>query len=165
MDTSTTAPAQRPTLLTIICILSFISGLWGAIDGFRTAFTDKAQKDLEAARAQIDQVMDQVQGPGAEFAQQMIEQGITLAESTAANARPIGLTALVLALISLYGVWLMWNLRKQGFWYYTLAAILGLIVPLFFIGFSTLSIMGLGMGAVISLIFIILYAVNLKHMH
>lgn len=160
-----TAPAQRPTLLTIVCILSFIGGLWGAIDGFRTAFTDKAQLDLAEAREEVEGAMADVQGPGAEFAQRMMEQGIALAETAAANARPLGITAIVLALISLYGVWLMWNLRKQGFWFYTLAAIGGIIVPLYFLGFSTLAVLGLGIGALISIVFIILYAVHLKHMH
>ena len=53
MDPS--APVQRPTLLTIVCILSFIGGLWGAIDGIRTGFTNKAQDDLAEARAAIEE--------------------------------------------------------------------------------------------------------------
>lgn len=163
-DTYTPAPAQRPTLLTIICILSFIGGLWGAIEGFRTGFTSKAQDDLAQAKATIEESMAQLQGQGGEFAQSMMEQGIAIAEKTAENAKPLGISGLVLALISLYGVWLMWNLRKQGFWFYTIAAILGLLIPLYFLGFSTVAIMGLGFGAFISLVFIILYGVNLKHM-
>ncbi len=165
MDTTATTPTQRPTLLTVVCILSFIGGLWGAIDGFRTGFTSKAQDDLAKARVELEGAMEQLQGQGGAFAQNMMEQGMVMAEQAAEQARPLGITGLVLSLISLYGVWLMWNLRKQGFWFYTLAAILGVIVPLFFLGFSTVAIMGLGVGALISIVFIILYAVNLKYMH
>ncbi len=163
MDPS--APVQRPTLLTIVCILSFIGGLWGAIDGIRTGFTNKAQDDLAEARAAIEEGMSQLQGQGGEFAQKLMEEGIVMTEKAAEHAKPMGIAALALSLLSLYGVWLMWNLRKQGFWYYTLAAVLGLVVPLYFLGFNMLAIMGLGFGAFVSILFIILYAVNLKHMH
>lgn len=160
-----TAPAQRPTLLTIICILSFIGGLWGALDGLRTGFTDKAQTDLAEARTIMEESMAQLQGQGSPFAQKLMEEGIAMSEKIAEHAKPLGITALVLSLLSLYGVWLMWNLRKQGFWYYTLAAILGVLVPLYFLGFSMVAVMGLGFGAFVSILFIVLYAVNLKHMH
>lgn len=160
----TTAPSQRPTLLTIVCILSFIGGLWGAIDGFRTGFTNKAQEDLEVAKAAIEESMAQMQGQGGEFAEKLMEQGISLAEKAAEHAKPIGISAFVLSLLGLYGVWLMWNLRKQGFWFYTVASIVGLVIPLYFLGFNMVAIMGLGLGAFISILFIVLYAVNLKHM-
>ena len=109
--------------------------------------------------------MAQLQGQGGAFAQKLMEEGIALSEKAAEHAKPLGITALVLSLISLYGVWLMWNLQKQGFWYYTVASILGVLVPLYFLGFNMVAIMGLGFGAFVSILFIVLYAVNLKHMY
>lgn len=164
MHTDHTAPAQRPTFLTVLCILSFIGGLWGVVEGFRTGFTDKAQQDLEQARVEIEEAMGAMQGQESEFAQRIMEQGMIMAEQAAAQAKSLGIVGLVTSLISLLGVWMMWNLRKTGFWVYTLAALVGLIAPLYFLGFSTMAFIALGFGGLVSIVFIILYAVNLKHM-
>ncbi len=59
----------------------------------------------------------------------------------------------------------MWNLQKQGFTIYTAATIIGLLFPLFFLGFNFMSIMALGMGGFFGVLFIVLYGLNLKHMH
>lgn len=33
MNTNPAAPATRPTLLTVLCIISFIMGAWGVVSG------------------------------------------------------------------------------------------------------------------------------------
>ena len=156
-------PAQRPTFLTVLCILSFIGGTWGVIDGYRTGFTDKAQQDLEKARTAIEEAMDTM-GDGGGFARRMMEEGMAMAELGAENAGPLGGSGLVLSLLGLAGVWMMWNLKRIGFWVYTVASLGGLIAPLAILGSSMLVIMSLGLGGLFTLLFIILYAVNLKHM-
>jgi hypothetical protein len=59
----------------------------------------------------------------------------------------------------------MWNLKKNGFWIYVVAAVGGLVVPMVFLGGGLLTALGVGFMGLISVVFIILYAVNLKHMH
>ena len=76
-----------------------------------------------------------------------------------------GIAGIVLSLLSVSGVWLMWNLKKSGFWLYLLATIGGLVVPLIFLGGGWLALASVGFVGFFSLIFIILYAVNLKYMH
>lgn len=163
MDQYAPVPAQRPTFLTVLCILSFIAGAWGVFDGYRTGFTDKAQRDLEEARTAIEEAMEQM-GEAPAFAQRMMEEGLALAELGATHAQTLGISSLVLSALSLFGVWLMWNLKRNGFWIYTAAGIVGLIVPIAVMGASSLVILGLGVGGLFTLLFIILYAVNLKHM-
>ncbi|MCB9179082.1 MAG: hypothetical protein H6590_06630 [Flavobacteriales bacterium] len=160
------APAakQRPTLLTILCILSFIFGAFGLYSGFSTAFTDQPKQDYEEAKVEMEKQMAEVQGPGAEMAQKMMDQALAMAEKQVENATPLGISGLLLSAISLLGVWMMWNLRKTGFWLYLVATIAGLIVPIVFLGASLMTFLGVGFMGVIALIFIILYAVNLKHM-
>lgn len=160
------APAgkERPTLLTILCILSFLFGAYGLYSGFSTAFTDQPKKDLEESRIELEKQMADVQGPGAEMAQKMMDQALAMAEKQVENATPIGISGLLLSAISLLGVWMMWNLKKTGFWLYVLASVASLIVPIVFLGGGLMTFLGVGFMGVIALIFIILYAVNLKHM-
>ena len=95
----------------------------------------------------------------------MLDSAEKMAEKSAAAAKPMGYTTIVLALLSLFGVWQMWNLRKSGFWAYLLASIAGLIMPIIFLGGGLMTILGVGVVGLFSVLFIILYGVNLKHMH
>jgi len=160
-DTVTTN--QRPTFLTILCILSFLAGIWGIYGGIQSSFTDKPQRDLEEARTEMEEAMDQM-GEASGMVANMMESAMALAESTAVNAQNLGYVAIATSLLSLLGVWLMWNLRRMGFGIYVVASLLGLLLPFAFLGFSTVALIGLGFGAFITIVFIILYAVNLKHM-
>jgi len=165
MSTDTTT-GQRPTLLTVICILSFIAGAFGLWSGFQNAFTDAPQRELEEAKAQIQESMDQMGDAAASnpMVSRMMEDGLAMAKTAAEKAKPIGYTNLALTLLGLLGVWQMWNLKKNGFWLYLIASIGGLIAPLVFLGTSMVAIMSVGLIGLISIVFIILYAVNLKHM-
>lgn len=113
---------------------------------------------MEQARADLG---DNAEGMAGRF----LDSAMEVTEKAVANAVPIGVAGIILALISLLGVWQMWNMRKSGFWLYLLAAVGGLIVPLVFLGGSILAILSVGIGGFISLVFIILFAVNLKYMH
>lgn len=163
MDQYAPVPAQRPTFLTVLCILSFIAGAWGVFDGYRTGFTDKAQRDLEEARTTIEEAMEQMSG-GSGLAERMMEEGLAAAEQTVQHAQPIGISGLALSALSLFGVWLMWNLKRNGFYLYVLAGIGGLIAPISILGTSSVVIMGMGISGFFTVLFIVLYAVNLKHM-
>ncbi len=164
MNTNPGAPAPRPTLLTVICIISFIMGAWGIISGLmnmtkdQTAVVAEAQAKMEEAKAQLG---DQASG----VAGQMMDSGLELTNRAAEHAVPIGVAGIILSLLSLFGVWRMWNLQKSGFWLYLLASVIGLVVPLYFLGTSLLAIASIGFVGFFSLVFIILYAVNLKYMH
>jgi hypothetical protein len=94
----------------------------------------------------------------------MMEQGMESAIRAAEQAVPMGIANLILTIAGLLGVWMMWNLRKQGFYIYTLASIAGLAVPFIFLGGGLITLLAVGFGGFIALVFIILYALNLKHM-
>ncbi len=68
------------------------------------------------------------------------------------------IVSLVLSGASLFGAIKMWGLKKMGFYIYTIAQVLMIIVPLFFsMPFSAFS-------TIITALFIVLYFINLKHM-
>jgi len=156
-DMTMDAP-KRPTLLTVLCILSF--RLW---DGYKNAFTDAPQKALEEAKAQVQESMDQL-GSDNPMAGMMNDM-IATAEKGVENAKTLGYSNLAFSLISLAGVWMMWNLKKTGFWLYLLASIGGLAVMFSVLGggglFANITSI---LAVVITAVFIILYGVNLKHM-
>lgn len=164
MNTTTAAPA-RPTLLTVICILSFVAGAFGLWSGIKNAFTDAPQTELQEARAQMEEAMAQVGDSGNDMVSKMMESAMTMAEKAAENAKQIGYANIILSLLSLFGVWQMWNLKKSGFWMYLLASVASLLVPVFFLGGGMMTLLSLGIGGFITIVFVILYAVNLKHMH
>lgn len=136
--------AKRPTFLTVLCILSFIAAgisIIGLIIGMGAkgaiASTDI---DLNAAM--------EAQGAPSEAMSQM----------NAAFGWPNLIASIVLTIVSLVGVIMMWKLQKKGFFVYAAASVLGLIVPLIFgVSFSVF-------GAIIAILFIVLYGLNLKHL-
>ena len=161
--TTTTGAATRPTLLTVICILSFLGGIWGLWEGYKGAFTDGPQRELEEAKAKLQESIEQM---GADNPMAgMMEEAIDLQEKSMEKAKPMGYSNLAFSLISLAGVWLMWNLKKTGFWLYLLAALGGLGVMFWVMGGGGLLANIASLVAVlITIVFIILYGVNLKHM-
>jgi hypothetical protein len=165
MNEMNTGAPQRPTMLTVICILSFIAGVWGLWGGVQSAFTDAPQREFEEAKVAMDEAMAQVGDQGNEMVTKMMDSAMVMAEKSVEQAVPMGYTNIALSLLSLFGVWLMWNLKKNGFWMYLVAAVGGLVAPMVFLGGGLLTLMGVGFMGLISVIFIILYAVNLKHMH
>ncbi len=161
-DTNTTG--TRPTLLTVLCILSFVFGGIGLISGLM-GLTKDPQADLDQARAQMEEAMAQTGGDAPAFVTNMLNDSIAMLEKQAANHMAITIVGLLCTILSLYGVWKMWNLQKQGFTFYVIATIISLLSTFYFLGFSTTVLFGAGLVGVISLVFILLYASQLKHMH
>lgn len=164
-NTSTLSAAlPRPTLLTVICIISFIMGAIGIYSGVKNLIMDPV-----AERAKLEQTMaEQVAKIGDnsnEMTTRLMDSAHEVGVKGIENAKPIGIAGVVLSLLSLFGVWQMWNLKKSGFWLYLLATIGGLAVPLVYLGGGMLALASVGFVGFFSVIFVILYAVNLKHMH
>ncbi|MGB0886479.1 MAG: hypothetical protein ACPGSL_00035 [Vicingaceae bacterium] len=64
----------------------------------------------------------------------------------------------LLAAASLFGALQMWKLKKQGFFIYAGANVIAIILPLIFgMSFGVI-------GAIIPVLFIVLYYLNVKHM-
>lgn len=155
-------PAQRPTFLTILCVLSFIGGALGLYNGISTM--RMGPEDLTKIEEDMAKVSAEL-GDQSALAIGMMEGTLEMTRKTVENAVPLGSSAIAFSALGLLGVWQMWNLKKKGFILYAAATALGLVSHLIFLGFSGMAIVSLGLGGAISVLFIILYAVNLKHMH
>jgi hypothetical protein len=161
-DSQTPAEPARPQFLTVLCILTwvccgllFIMTIWGVVG---KPSPEEQYEQLEKMREVSPEMADKMEA--AWEAQENSNQTVSLA---------VNLVGLAL---SAFGAFMMWQLKKQGFYVY----IAGEAIP--YLGFltgggeaMTLSMGGPAMAAIVvglmvlfDLAFIIMYGVNLKHM-
>jgi hypothetical protein len=132
---------KRPTLMTVLCILSFIgSGLYAFSSYFVFFFYDaflKVAPDVESIYKM----------PGLKDLLVSIQPGYFL--STA-----------VINTLSLTGAILMWQMRKAGFHTYAIAQILLVIAPMYFLKTPGPDFFNI----LLSGTFLLLYGINFKKM-
>jgi hypothetical protein len=116
---------ERPVFLTVLLILTFIGSGLGLLFGIIGLFTAGSASSFMSSI------------PGM---------------PTATLTTGMMITSIILSAASLAGAILMWQLKQIGFYLYTLAQIIALIVTFNWF------------GLVISAIFVVLYAIHLKYM-
>jgi len=131
---------QRPSLLNILCILTFIGSGMNFISSLMIAlFYDQFTIIAESINKSFHL-------PGLE----MILEGRSAFFATSA----------LIYMGSLVGAILMWKLKKTGFHIYTIFQFLLIISPMYFFHLSIPSFLDI----ILSSIFVILYGSNLKYM-
>jgi hypothetical protein len=131
---------KRPTLLTVLCILTFIgSGLnaFSSLMGF--LFFDSMMKAGQ-------EVIKILKLPGLEFLD-LLTRGYFAVSG-------------LIYLLAVAGAVRMWQMRKQGFHIYTISQILGVISPMYFFRMGGPDLFSM----LLSGIFILLYSTNFKKM-
>lgn len=151
---------KRPVFLTVLCILTYIScGYAFLMSLWRLATGGDTEQSLNRLK-NMPQFQDEVPEKIMKGIQKMAEWQVT------ADLLALGNVALCLA-----GALLMWKLRKSGFYLYVVGQILPFVslfgmysvvqnVPIFGMAMLIVSIF----VALFAIAFIIMYAVNLKHM-
>ncbi|MFT4024886.1 MAG: hypothetical protein QM664_14005 [Flavihumibacter sp.] len=150
---------KLPTFLNVLTILTFVGCFFALISmplaGWLIGFTKKAIENPEYA--------DKMKPADLENA----EKGIRTFEAMQANSTSLWIITLVSVGLCVYGAIQMRKLKKEGFYTYTIGEILPLLATGLVIGFanqfpttqSVISSVG------IALLFIILYATQLKKMN
>ncbi len=143
---------ERPPFLNVLCILSFIASgvmiLSWLIIGASKKMSEMRGIDL------IEKIKTENQDMFT-----TPESIDMLSSMEIMFTWPYMIVSLILAIVSLFGVIKMWNLKKQGFYMYSAAGIIGIAVPMLFgLPFGLL-------GAFITLAFIALYYQNTKVMN
>ena len=154
------APKKRPVFVTVLCILTFvscgfafISALWRLAVGSNTEESFKQMKNMPQFK---DGALEKMM----EGAQKIQDWQVT------ADLLALGNVALCLT-----GALLMWKLRKSGFYLYVVGQILPMIslygmysvvqnIPIFGMAMLIMSFI----IVLFAIAFIIMYAINLKHM-
>ena len=136
---------KRPEFLTVLCVLTFInSAFWVFV------YTILSFMGNPAFVEKMTELME-------EQGREMPETFTSMME----HATAIGSTSIVLIIISLVGAIMMFKLNRTGFYLYALAQVAMLFVAPMFLGFEAFSKWGL----IFTAGFIVMYAVNLKHMN
>ena len=131
---------KRPTLLTVLCILTYIgSGLNAFSNLMVFIFFDVSMKF------------------GAEMVKAFKLPGMEMFLS--AKPEYFAVTAVINA-IAVAGALRMWQLRKQGFHIYTVSQILLILAPMYFFKLPGPDFFSIVIGG----IFVLLYGSNLKKM-
>jgi hypothetical protein len=150
----------RPTFLTVLCILTFIGSSWGIYSGITNYYS--ADMAAGVAGEQFEKIQEQLDNEeGAEgFTRFFQSMGESL---TPENIKNSGIASSITSLITLIGAILMWGLRKTGFYVYLVGAIAAIIAPIVILG-GVAGIAASGGAAFAGILFVILYALNLKHL-
>jgi hypothetical protein len=160
MEIIETNPKQRPGLLTAICILTFIGSGFGVLNNIFGMIMSPIKNFLDPDI--FENVLDNVHD---EYARKFIEQALEIAQKALEHIFEISLAQFVLYAASLTGAILMFQLKKTGFYIYSTAQVLLLFVTPAFIGFNLFVNVGMMFGSVFTILFIALYAINLKKMN
>ena len=168
-------PEKRPSFLTWLCILTFVgsgwailSCIWSYTTAHKTAsvFSENAsrrdsvfQKDSlnvnDTARLELREKHSPFEGKmKASFSKILNEN----------NIRKSAIGGLIAALLTLSGALMMWWLKRRGFYLYILGVVFGIIVPFYIYGNDFLAIGISSFTNFFGLVFIALYALNLKSM-
>jgi hypothetical protein len=140
------------TILTFIgCGIGLISSIWGYVGaqkGYDTAL------DLQSKMDNMPDYAKRMMGPDP----------VGMARKTLENRMPILLLSLVAIALCLYGAMQMRKRKKSGFSLYLIGEILPIITTFIFLGVGLLSGFTLAIALLFPIVFIILYATQLKHL-
>lgn len=155
---------MRPAFLLVLCILTFIGSGWGFLDNLYGLFEEahiSSSIEMEYSSFEVNE-SDQAQGAG--LMADYLKSVMSTLHATDVHFQKIHVMNLVLNLISLLGAILMFQLRRFGFYLYTAAQLLLPFVIPYFAGFNFYVLTMMLVLGIFSVLFIILYAVNLKYM-
>lgn len=156
---------KRPTFLTVLCILTFIGSGWGILSELFSLITS-GMVNQSVQMEQYSQAIDQLSDSAASssFLSNLLSSSQEVVQASMMYSKQIAICGLILSIVSLTGAILMFRLKRIGFCFYTAAQVLMLVVTPIFIGFSWVAMAGVIFSGILALIFIIMYALNLKYM-
>ena len=151
-------PKKLPSMLNVLTILTFIGNGLGFFSAFYSYFSAASNYDkVVQAQDKIDQMPDFVKN-------MMGPDPVGNARRMLDNRLPIMLLTLVGCLLCFYGAWEMRKLKKTGFTIYIVGDIVPFISLFIFIGASALTGFTGIFTLIIVVVFVILYATQLKYM-
>lgn len=149
---------MRPQFLTLLCILTFLSCGLGLID--HTISLLDTKEVSKTTRVDHKPTPDELKNKPPQYFEDRAS-GDAPMPGDPDEIRPLAFAGLIYSIITLVGAFLMFRLRRIGFYVYLAGVAAGLILPVAFVGFSALNT---SFGAFFSIIFAALYWYNLPAM-
>lgn len=159
-------PPQRPTFLKVLCILTFIGSSYAIISSTITYFNaNEIANEVVKAKTEINEDVKDKRKSTPEnnaFASKMVKNMSEMTKPE--NLQKSSLGTIIASIFCLFGAILMWRLNRKGFYMYVLGTVIGIIVPFYVFGNNFLTALSVGITALIGILFVIFYAMNLKSM-
>lgn len=157
VDFNNEAPRKRPAFITVLAILSWVYVAIGVFSALANS--------LSSEEAQIEKIDEAIAIYDSMDDMPFLDDSVAVLEASRDNLRVTNLGNLIFLLIEGIAVFMMFNLKRNGFWLYTIAQI-GLVSLMIMVMpwpnlISTLTVC---VTLFLVILFEILYAVNLKHM-
>ncbi|MGB4845268.1 MAG: hypothetical protein WBP16_12450 [Ferruginibacter sp.] len=153
---------KLPSGLNVLTILTFIGCAFQLLGSLWSFFTAKSSyENLDKLSAQMNS--DSMPG----WAKSMMgdpETMVQMITKTYENRIPIVVLSLVAIGLCFYGAMQMRKLKKQGFLFYTIGELLPFLTQFLFLGAFAFSGFAMIFGTAIALLFILLYAMQRKHL-
>ncbi len=149
---------KLPSLLNVLTILTFIGSGFALLSipfmKWSGGFVKKAMENPEAMSSLPPEK------------QAEMEKTLTLFKEMEANSTVLWIITLLAVALCVYGAIQMRKLKKEGFYLYAIGELFPLIATGFFIGFATqyVNMQSYIFGIGIPVLFVILYATQLKYM-
>lgn len=157
----------RTDFLTILCVLSLIGSTLLVVTGinqYREADLTSAliRQQMEKGKVRVS-VEDEDGGKDMEKTEEVMKQASNMVSPEKIKKYALG--SMITNLLTLFGAFMMFRLKKIGFWIYLLGTVAFAAVPLWVYGLSNPLAYGMGMlFAGVGVVFVLLYARNLKYM-
>lgn len=152
---------MRSQFLTILCVFSFLSCGWGLIESsIALANPERVANTVQTTRQPTSPPAAERTNPNTFYE----DRGANADNPTPENprvVRQLSIAQLVYSLITLVGVVLMFRLRKVGFYVYVVGVLLGIAMPLYFVGLAGFNT---SFGAFFSVLFAVMYGFCLREM-
>ncbi len=162
-------PVSRPTLLNVLCILTFIGSSWAILTNMWAYATAAESAKMVSYASKIapdslnkkDSIVYEIgHRKKSMFGEKMMTSiGKMFTEATI-KKNAIG--AIVSSIFTLLGAIMMWKLRRIGFYLYIAGVVIGIIVPFYLYGNNLIAIGISAFTSFFGLVFIALYALNFK---
>ena len=156
-------PISRPTFLTVLCFLTFmsaVSGLWSQSERLwnPAIMADKTRETFEMVRENVE-----AQANGADTKAMDVMFAAVIDGTTPETITTGAIIMLIFESLSLYAAYMMWNLQKKGFYLYLAGIAVAFLAPILFIG-GWLGFITAMASIFLSVFMAIFYAINLKYM-
>jgi len=162
-----TEPDKRPSFLTWLCILTFIGSGWGIISGILSYTAAHKASTMFSENLHVrDSVVRNDTAKVAIRKNRFFSSGKVKRSFSKMfqedNIRKTALGKLIAAILTLTGALLMWQLKRTGFYLYIAGIIVAIALPFYLFGNDLVAVGASSFANFFGLIFIALYALNLK---
>ena len=141
------------TILTLVgCAIAYISGIWNFMQS----------SNLEKQKEEFEKLGDRM--GDSEMGSKMMEGSMEMLEKSHDYRYIILVATLLFTTMCLIGALQMRKLKKSGYTLYVIGEIAPIILTFAVFGFSLITGIGAAVGALIAIIFVILYTTQRKYL-